>query len=335
VAEYFRQGAGAGRTAAEAAAAWSTLRFRPRTLRDVTAVDTSTTVLGTSLATPVLVAPSTLQNLAHPGGDVAMATGALAAGTGLGVSSNTGIPFAEIGATGAPWWLQVYVLSKRDVTARLVERAVSAGARALVLTVDTAVVGTKWNAEASVWDLVGEEDIDANLDVRGDQPELEKARDLTGEAIGWLTAVSGLPVVVKGVLRGDDAVVAAQSGAAAILVSNHGGRQLDQSISTVRALPEVVDAVGDRLEVYVDGGIRHGIDVLGALALGARAVLVGRPALWALAVDGARGVERLLRELTDELSEAMMLSGCPGLSDVARDLLDLPRLGPRSPATST
>jgi 4-hydroxymandelate oxidase len=322
VMEYFWQGAGAGWTAAEARQAWSALRYRPHVLRDVTTVDTTTSVLGTPVAAPVLVAPSTLQLLAHPDGDIAMARGTLAAGSLLGVSSNTGVPFDQIGGTGAPWWLQVYMLQQREATARLIDRAVEAGARAIVLTVDTPVVSTKWNADSPVWDLVRDDQIDANLDIHGDHPGLAKARDLTGESIDWLSRLSGLPVVVKGVLRGDDSVVAADAGASGIVVSNHGGRQLDQAISTVRALPDVVAAVGDRVEVYVDGGVRTGIDILGALAMGGTAVFVGRFALWALVVEGASGIERLLRDLGAELAEAMTLAGCSRLSHVTADLLD-------------
>ena len=187
------------------------------------------------------------------------------------------------------WWLQAYVVADRDATAALVGRAVAAGARAVAVTVDTPVVATKPEMEPTVWDLVRDDQIHANLDLDRGQSGIEKARDLTGETIAWLTAETGLPVVVKGVLRADDAVTAADAGAAAIIVSNHGGRQLDQSVSTVEALPEVVAAVGGRVEVYVDGGVRSGLDVLGAVALGARAALVGRPALWALASTARTG----------------------------------------------
>jgi 4-hydroxymandelate oxidase len=321
VERYFRQGSARGRTAEEAADAWTRLRYRPRVLRDVTHVDPSATVLGTPVAAPVLVAPTTLQLLAHPEGDVAMAAGARTSGSLLCVSSNTGVRFEQIGATGVTWWLQAYVVSDRDATAALVGRAVAAGARAVAVTVDTPVVAAKPETETEVWDLVRDDQIHANLDLDRGQSGIAKARDLTGETIAWLAAETGLPVVVKGVLRADDAVTAADAGAAAIIVSNHGGRQLDQAVSTVQALPEVAAAVGGRVEVYVDGGVRSGLDVLGAVALGARAAFIGRPALWALAVDGATGVARLLTEMRAELVEAMTLAGCASLGQVTRDLV--------------
>lgn len=330
VERYFRQGSGRGRTAAEAADAWTRLRYRPHVLRDVMNVDPSTTVLGTPVAAPVLVAPTTLQLLAHAEGDVAMGAGVRAGGSLLCVSSNTGVRFEEIGATGVNWWLQAYVVADRDATAALVGRAVTAGARAVAVTVDTPIVATKPEIEPMVWDLVRDDQIHANLDIDRGQSGIEKARDLTGETIGWLTAETGLPVVVKGVLRGDDAAIAADAGAAAIIVSNHGGRQLDQSVSTVEALPEVVAAVGGRVEIYVDGGVRSGLDVLGAVALGARAAFVGRPALWALAIDGASGVARLLTELRHELAEAMTLAGCANVDEVTGDLVAAPVAQPFS-----
>jgi 4-hydroxymandelate oxidase len=321
VERYIRAGAGRGRTAQEAAEAWRRLRFRPRVLRDVTSVEPATDVLGTSVAAPILIAPTTLQVLAHADGDRAMAAGAHAAGSLLCVSSNTGVRFEEIGSVGVPWWLQAYVVEDRAATAAMVGRAVSAGARAVAVTVDTPVVGSKPEESESIWDLAGDHDLHANLDLNRNERGIAKARDLSAETIAWLTAETGLPVVVKGVLRGDDAATAAEAGAAAVIVSNHGGRQLDQAVSTVDALPEVVTAVAGRIEVYVDGGIRSGLDVFGALALGARAVLVGRPALWALAVDGADGVSRMLGELRAELVEAMTLSGCASVADIASDLV--------------
>jgi 4-hydroxymandelate oxidase len=321
VERYFRQGAGRGCTAEEAAEAWRRLRYRPRVLRDVSSVDPATEVLGSAVSAPILVAPTTLQVLAHPDGDRAMATGVRAAGSLLCVSSNTAVRFEEIAAIGVPWWLQAYVVEDRAATIALIARAVSAGARAIAVTVDTPVVGTKPQDGPSVWNLVHDHHIHANLDLTRGDSGVAKARDLSARTIGWLTEETGLPVVVKGVLRGDDAAIAAEAGAAAVIVSNHGGRQLDQTVSTVDALSEVASAVGDSVEVYVDGGVRSGLDVLGALGLGARAALVGRPALWALAVDGAEGVTRMLTELRAELVEAMTLSGCASVADITADLV--------------
>lgn len=318
VHRYFRQGARDGVTAAEAAAAWRGYRLRPRVLRDVSSVSIETTILGRRAETPVAVAPTSMQRAAHPDGEVEMARGAAAAGSLVCVSSNSGSTYDAIAETGVAWWAQVYVLRNRALTKGMLGRAMAAGARALVLTVDTPVAGTKYDDGPSVWDPMPEGHAMANLDladaVDGD---LDKATDLTPETIRWLAEATGLPVVVKGVLRGDDAARAVEAGAAGIWVSNHGGRQLDRSISTAAALPEVAQAVAGAAEVYVDGGVRSGLDVLTALSLGARAVFVGRPALWALSVSGSAGVRRLLAELSDELRDALLLSGCAHLADLA------------------
>ena len=238
------------------------------------------------------------------------------------VSTNAGTPFAEIGAVG-PWWLQVYLWRDRALSAALLDRAREAGATAVVLTADTPQVGAKTVAGDSVWDLVGPGELLANLDVT-DVPDtaFDKARDLTLADIDRLRDLTGLPVVVKGVLRGDDARACAEAGAAAVWVSNHGGRQLDRAVPTAVALPEVVADLADtETEIYVDGGLRCGEHVLTALALGAHAVFLGRPVLWALATDGADGVARLLTELTDRLRHAMTLAGATGIADLTPDLV--------------
>ncbi|GAA2796350.1 alpha-hydroxy acid oxidase [Kribbella solani] len=323
VHRYFRQGSAAGVSVGEAVAAWSAYRFRPRVLNDVSSVDLKTTVLGVPVDAPILVAPSTMQRMADPDGEVAMARGVSAANSVLGVSSNAGTKFAELGATGVPWWLQIYVVRNRDITRRMLDAAVEAGARAIVLTVDTPVVGRKEDEGATVWDLVQPGQLLANLPA-GDwtDDDLAKADDLNPDVIGWLAERTGLPIVVKGVLRGDDAKRCADAGARGIIVSNHGGRQLDGSISTARALPEVAEALGSNgVEVYVDGGIRRGEHILTALALGARAVCVGRPALWALTVDSAPGVTRLLTDLAEELAHTLRLSGHTSPSSLTADLI--------------
>ncbi|MCI0687258.1 MAG: alpha-hydroxy-acid oxidizing protein, partial [Sporichthyaceae bacterium] len=314
---YYQQGAGRELTAAEATEAWDRLRFRPRVLRDVSAPTIATTVLGTPVQAPVLVGPTTLQRHAHPDGEIATATGAAAAGVLLGVTSNTGVPFDAIAATGAPWWLQIYLARDRGLTAELLRRAVAAGARAVVLTADTPVVGRKLGTGLGVWDLTPNEYLHANVDLTGYlEPALGKADDLSPDTIGWLAELTGLPVVVKGVLRADDARVCAAAGAAGVVVSTHGGRQLDGAVASARALPEVAKALaGTGVEVYVDGGIRRGEHVLAALALGARAVFVGRPVLWGLAADGAAGVQRVIAELADELVHAMQLIGAGSLTE--------------------
>jgi 4-hydroxymandelate oxidase len=323
VHRYFRQGSADGISAGEATAAWSAYRFRPRVLNDVSTVELGTTVLGTPVDVPVLVAPSTMHRMADPGGETAMAAGVGAANSLIGVSSNAGTTFAEIGATGVPWWLQIYVVRNREITQRMLDAAVEGGARAVVLTVDTPVVGRKEDTGQTVWDLVQPGQLLANLPAGDwDDDDLAKADDLSPDVIGWIAERTGLPVVVKGVLRGDDAKRCSDAGAAGVLVSNHGGRQLDGSIPTAQALPEVAEALaGTGTEIYVDGGIRRGEHVLAALALGACAVFVGRPALWALAVGSSAGVTRLITDLGAELDHCLRLIGCPHPADLAPDLI--------------
>jgi 4-hydroxymandelate oxidase len=280
-------------------------------------------VLGTPVDVPVLVAPTTLQRQADPDGELAMAAGVGAAGSVLGVSSNAGTTFAAIGQVGTPWWVQIYVVKNRDITLKMLDAAVAGGARAVVLTADTPVVGRKEDDGPTVWSVTPSDHLLANL-AEGEygDDDLDKADDLTPDVIGWLAERTGLPVLVKGVLRGDDAKRCSDAGAAGVIVSNHGGRQLDGAIPTAQALPEVAAALaGTSTELYVDGGIRRGEHILAALALGARAVLVGRPALWALTVGGSAGVTRLLTDLGDELEHAMRLAGVARLADLGPDLV--------------
>ena len=300
---------------------WARLRLRPRVLRDVSSVEISTMLLGRPVAHPVLVAPTAFHRMAHPDGEAATARGAVAAGARFILSTRSTTPVEEVASAldGADFWYQVYVLRDRGLTVELVDRAKAAGASALVLTADVPRLGRRLR------DLVNQFVIPAHLGTIEslDRPDDQADQDpsLTFDDIVWLRETTGLPVVVKGVLRGDDALRAVDAGAAAIVVSNHGGRQLDTAISGVAALPDVVDAVADQCEVYVDGGIRRGTDVLKALALGARAVLVGRPVLWALATGSAEGVTSTLTELVGELELAMALCGCRSLDDVTADLL--------------
>jgi 4-hydroxymandelate oxidase len=292
----------------------------------VSATATTTTLLGTDVASPVLAAPMAFLRLAHPEGEAGLAAGVAAAGCLRVLSSRSSTPVAEVAAAapGAPWWLQVYVMRDRGLTAEMVRRSVAAGARALVLTGDTPRVGRRRRHEhgnfhlpAGLYmpDLVGEWG-----DLRED-PRSAQDDTVTFADIGWLRELSGLPVVVKGILRGDDARACLDAGAAGVIVSNHGGRQLDGAVATAHALPEVVDAVGDDAEVYVDGGVRTGVDVLRALALGARAVLVGRPLIWALAGGGGDGVRDLLDALRVEVEEALALAGARSPGEATADLI--------------
>ena len=287
---------------------WARLRLRPRILRDVRSVDPGTTLLGEPVAHPVVVAPTAHHRLAHPDGEVATARGAAAARTRFVLSTRSSTSVEEVAAAleGRPFWYQVYVLQDRAVTADLTSRAAAAGATALVLTADVARLGRRLRDARNGFVAPSGSEQDAGL---------------TFADIGRLREEVGLPVVVKGVLRGDDARRCVDAGASAVVVSNHGGRQLDGACSGAAAMVDVISAVRDTCEVYVDGGIRRGTDVVKALALGARAVLVGRPVLWGLATGGAAGVQEVLEELVAELDLALALCGCPTLADVTPDLL--------------
>ncbi len=312
VLEYLLQGARDSVTTGEAVDAWRSVRFRPRVLHDVTHVDPGVTLLGHRAELPFGVAPTTLQGAVHPEGELAMARATADAGGVLVVSSNAGTSFADIGGTGVHWWLQAYLPADRTLAGPVLDRAVEAGARAVVLTVDTPVVGTKYASPdvPVVWETVDADLLRVNFDGGYDeQPGAEKALDLGPHDLGWLADRTGLPVVVKGVLRAEDADRSVQAGAAAVWVSNHGGRQLDRAASTASCLPEIVAAVGERAQVYVDGGIRTGLDVLAALALGADAVFLGRLPLLAL-VEGSAGVASLHRELLAQTVDALRLAGC-------------------------
>lgn len=314
---YLSQGAGEGISAAEAAAGWATYRLLPHVLRDVTRVDTGATLLGARAEVPFGIAPSTLQRAVHPDGELAMARAAATAGSVLVVSSNAGTTFADVGATGVRWWLQLYVPADRALAEPVIDRAVAAGASAIVLTVDTPVVGTKLDGDGpTVWQTTSPDLLRVNLDPGVDgAPGSEKATDLGPHDLVWLSDISGLPLVVKGVLSPQDARRCVHAGASGVWVSNHGGRQLDRVAATATALPEVVAAVGDAADVYVDGGLRSGLDVVTALALGASAVFLGRLPLYAL-VEGAPGVLRLYEELRGELIEAMRLAGCRDVAEL-------------------
>jgi 4-hydroxymandelate oxidase len=330
VYDYLAGGAEDERTLEDNLAAWARLRLRPRILCDVTQVSVATTVLGTPVRWPVLVAPVAFHRVAHPDGEVAMAQGAAAAGSIMVVSTRASTTLEDI-AAAAPelaLWFQVYVLRDREWTADLVARAAAAGYRALVLTGDTPFVGRRWRDAANGFVLptgVGMANLPAGAGLAvadpDDYPGALQSPAVTFDDIGWLASISRLPVVVKGVLRGDDALRCIDAGASALIVSNHGGRQLDGAVAGADALPEVVDAVGDRVELYVDGGIRRGTDVLKALALGARAVLVGRPLLWGLATAGAAGAQGVLELLGSELAQVMALAGARGVDDITADLV--------------
>ncbi len=316
VMRFYEAGASDEVTAGEAESAWAGVRFRPHVLRDVREVDLATTLLGTPCAAPVGLAPTSMQRFAHPDGELAAARAAAATDTLMVVSSNAGTTFEEIAGTGVRWWLQAYLTADRELIAPTLRRAVDAGARAVVLTVDTPFPGPKRGIDdAPFGDLTGVYGVNHPELVRGVTPGSEHARDLGPDDLGRLADLTGLPVVVKGVLRADDARDCVAAGAAAVWVSNHGGRQLDRAVPTAHALPAVADAVADRAEVYVDGGVRSGLDVLAALGLGARAAFLGRLPLLALGADGPDGVSTVLTTVRGELRDALRLAGCRRLEE--------------------
>ncbi len=335
--DYYRSGAHDELTLRDNLEAWRRYKLRYRVLVDVSKRSTKTTVLGHEVAAPILVAPTAFHRLAHPEGEIATVRGAGRAGSIFVLSSLSNTAMEDVvAAAGGPVFFQLYVYKDRGATKALVERAEAAGCRAIVLTVDAPVLGTRErdvrngfhlpeglevkNVSAIGRGAVGDPGVGKSGLAEYVAEQLDPA--LTFRDVQWLASITDLPVVVKGLVRGDDAVRAADHGAHAVVVSNHGGRQLDGAIASADALAEVVDAVGDRMEVLVDGGIRRGGDALKALALGARAVLVGRPILWGLAFDGSRGVELALTLLQKELDLAMGLAGCTGVGDITPDLLD-------------
>src|SRR5487761_477811 len=333
--DYYHSGANDEVTLRENRLAYERIHLRPRMLAGVGAGDTRVTVLGEPLRMPILVAPMAYQKLAHADGEAAMASGAGAAGALMCVSTMSNIPLEEVArAASGPLWFQLYVYRDRSVTTSLVRRAERAGYRALVVTIDMPSVGRREvdvrngfglpphiklaNFEGEMAEERPEEPGESSL-ARYAAAQLDTT--LTWEAIDWITSITSLPVLVKGILTAEDAALAVEHGVAGIIVSNHGGRQLDGAPASIEVLPEIVEAVAGRCEVYMDGGIRRGTDVLKALALGARAVLVGRPVLWGLAVDGAHGVQQVLEILRTELERAMKLAGCPTLASVNPSLV--------------
>jgi 4-hydroxymandelate oxidase len=312
--------------------AWSRWQLHPHVLTGMEEVSTATTLLGTPVSSPVAVAPTAIQGLAHAEGEVATARGAATAGALLILSSLATCRLEDVAAAApdAPRWMQVYVLRERARTEELVQRAAAHGYRALVLTVDAPVSGLRlreWRLGVHLPDdlalpnLVGDSTDSAReggfMAVVAN--EFEPA--LTPDDIQWLAGLSALPVVVKGVQRADDAARCVDAGAAAIAVSNHGARQLADAPPTADIVAEVVDAVAGQAEVYVDGGVRRAPDVVKALALGARATLIGRPSLWALATGGADGVAALLRWFESELRRTMALCGAPTVDAIDRGLV--------------
>jgi len=296
--------------------AFERIRLRPRMLVDVSTCDMRTTVLGTPLSMPILLAPTAFHGLAHPEGECATARAAGKANTLMVASTSSTRSLEDIAREASgPLWFQLY-FSDRKSSEELVHRAEAAGYRAIVITVDAPRWGHKERAIRSGFSIPAK----ANFT---DQDAAKENISLTWASLVWLRSLTSLPLVLKGIFTSEDAMLAVKHGMDGIIVSNHGGRQLDGVSASIEVLPEVVKAVDGRCEVYLDGGIRRGTDILKALALGARAVLVGRPILWGLAVSGAEGVSHVLEILRSELALAMVLAGRPTLDDVDRSLVKM------------
>jgi 4-hydroxymandelate oxidase len=322
VLDYYDGFAGTAQSAGEATAAWRAHRLRPRVLVDVAQVDTSVVVGGVRLDLPVLVAPAALHGLAHPEAERAVVAACVAAGSLPVISARASLPLEEMELPAGRWWQQLYVLRDRGITRELAARSRDLGAAALVVTGDAPVLARRRVGRGSLPQDALRVSPGVRALQRGDDLGAgEQAPDATLQDAVDLAAATGLPFWVKGVLRADDARRAVEAGAAGVIVSNHGGRQLDGAVATAVALPEVADAVGGRAEVLVDGGIRSGRDVFTALALGATAVCVARPALWALATGGRDGVHDLLAGLQEDLVEQLRLCGVPSAGAVSRDVL--------------
>jgi isopentenyl diphosphate isomerase/L-lactate dehydrogenase-like FMN-dependent dehydrogenase len=332
--DYYRSGADDEHTLRANRRAFRRWEIWYRVLVDVAERSLGTTLLGAGVSAPILIAPTAYHRLAHPDGELATARAAAAAGTLYVVSTLATTRLEEVAAASpAPKWFQLYVHKDRGLTRSLVERAEAAGYRAIVLTVDAPLLGRRLADERNAFtlppgltmaNLVSPTGIGATLEEQSMLAKYVASRHdaaLTWRDLAWLRSLTSLPLLVKGLVRSDDAALAVEHGVDGVVVSNHGGRQLDGCPASIDALPGVVAAVAGRCPVLFDGGVRRGTDVLKALALGAAAVLVGRPILWGLAVGGAAGAARVLEILQHELSTAMALAGCASLADVGGDLV--------------
>ncbi|XP_040068422.1 hydroxyacid oxidase 1-like [Ixodes scapularis] len=326
---YFNSGIGLEQTLGENVAAFSRLRLRPRVLRNVAERSIEVTLLGDQkLSMPVGISPTAFHKMAHPDGEIAVAKAAQAAGTLMTLSSfsNDCLEDVQRGAPGGLRWFQLHVFRDREFTKNLVERAERSGYRALVLTVDMPLAGGRNFRKMPDFcipehgDFLGtsrNEDANPKVAAYDDLPD----PSVTWADVTWLRSITKLPVVAKGICSDEDAEEAIHYGVSAILVSNHGARHLDGLPSTIEALPDIVSAVRGRVEIYLDGGVRRGTDVVKALALGAKAVFIGRPALWGLAYNGEAGVRQTLEILREELDRALALMGCSSLDQLRPEMV--------------
>lgn len=333
--DYYAAGANDEITLKENRAAFDRITIYPRMLRDVSNRQLATSALGHPISMPLMIAPMAFQRMAHPEGEMATMKAANQAGTIMVLSTLATSSIEEVAeASNGNLWFQLYVYKDKGVTTSLVQRAEAAGCKALVLTVDSPILGSRERDVRNGFHLpdglsaknlapAGIEVLPGRIGESGLAAYIASLYDqaLTWKDVEWLRSITNLPVLVKGILRADDSILAIKNGASGIIVSNHGGRQLDTAPATISVLSRVVEATEGNIEVFVDGGIRRGTDILKALALGAKAVFVGRPVLWGLADSGADGVGKVLHLLRTEFDLAMALSGCKTLADVNADLL--------------
>ncbi|XP_072028865.1 2-Hydroxyacid oxidase 1-like [Amphiura filiformis] len=331
--DYFSCGAQEQQTLQDNKDAFKRLRLLPRLMRDVSNRDLSTTILGQRISFPIAISPTAKHCLAHPDGEIATAKAASSMQTGMVISHRSTKRLEDI-AVASPEglkWFQLNIYKDRSLVQHLIQRAEKAGYKGIVVTIDSVVIGKKYSMIRHKKGLPHPYRFEnlmeygfTNEELRSESKSARlKDETLTWRDIDWIKSVTSLPIILKGILTAEDAHNAVLHKADAIIVSNHGGRLLDGVLATIDALPEVVQAVrGSDIEVYLDGGIRKGTDVLKALALGAKAVFVGRPVLWGLATDGEAGVKKVLQILRDEFDIAMALSGCKTLKEITPDLVE-------------
>ena len=327
--EYFAGGVADNLTLNENRAAFDRLKLLPRIFRDVRRVSLETTIMGTKRSLPFFLAPTAMHKLGHPAGELASARAAQAFGIPQVLSTLASVSVEEITAVGHPVWFQLYIFRDREWSKAIVQRAEATGCEAVVVTVDVPVQGLRENLKRVNFNIPPSLPL-PNLERPGgsrDNTTLLKLVDenfdpgLTWQDIEWLRSFTKLPIWVKGILRADDAQCATEAGVSGIVVSNHGGRQLDTAVTPIEALPAITQTAGDKIDLILDGGIRRGTDILKALALGADAVLLGRAPLWGMAVNGEEGIKHILQILQIELSNVMAQCGCTTISELTPDLI--------------
>lgn len=332
--DYYRSGANDEITLKENCDAYKKIFLKYRVLVDVSIRDLSTKVLGQKISMPVMIAPTAFHKMAHPEGEVAVAKAAGRSGTIIILStlSNSDVE-AVVKASSGPVWFQLYVYKDREVTREIIQRAETAGCKAIVITVDAPVLGTRERDVRNQFNLPEGLSVKNLLPAGKENLPIIESSGLSGyvqthldpslnwKDLDWIKKITKLPVLIKGIACAEDALLSVKHGVDGIVVSNHGGRQLDTCRATIEVLPEITEAVQGKLEILIDGGIRRGTDVIKAVALGAKAVLIGRPVIWGLAVDGENGVKNVLEILRNEFDIAMALCGKDSVSKVNKDLI--------------